>query len=119
MIRGLTAPYARASAQIERAAAEVVIVDDLGLAYARDLVRNDPFLRNAPKVMWLGDLDDAQIRVLCRRYSVSIFEAAHGKAAGIAVVDRRRAPALADIFDRRRALMTSMECGAPLPLPSR
>ncbi len=53
-------PYARSMAAIEHAPADVVIVDAAGLWYADDLVRNDPFLINGPKVMHIQFLSDAQ-----------------------------------------------------------
>jgi hypothetical protein len=68
------APYASAMAAIERKQADIVIVDDAGISFGIDLVRNDPLLRNVPKVLLMQALRPAQLRDLCARYRVAIFD---------------------------------------------
>ncbi len=53
-------PYARGVRAISSLSAEVVVVDTAGGWYAQDLVRNDPFLRNTPKVLHLRGLTSEQ-----------------------------------------------------------
>ncbi len=77
-----TAPFARASAAIRGAGADIVIVDPTGMMYADDLVRNDPFLTNRPKVIHLYMLDPARISALCAVRKVELFDARDGAAIG-------------------------------------
>jgi hypothetical protein len=103
-------PYFRASKAIEETPADVVIVDKSRLLFAGELVRNDPFLRNRPKVLDLTSLTEADLAFLCAHYSVSLFDYDQALAAGIAPNDR------ATGFDdearaRLRAKMSQMACG--------
>jgi hypothetical protein len=100
-------PYAQASAEIRRVPADVVIVDPTDLRYGQDLVRNDPFLTNRPKVMHIAALTDGQVRALCAGYRVAVF-------------DRTSAPAFGSPGDpnpvdphslRLRRLMKELSCG--------
>jgi hypothetical protein len=63
-------PYVRAADAIGHAATDLVVIDKSGLLFAEDLVRNDPFLRNRPKVLDLTFLDEAKLADLCARYSI-------------------------------------------------
>ena len=81
-VRRYEAPYRAAVATIRGAPTDVVVVDPSGMRFANDLVRNDPFLRNRPKVLTLGYLDDAQIETLCSRFSVSVFDKQQDNALG-------------------------------------
>jgi len=74
----LVAPYEEAFAAIRRADADVVMVDPTGMMFAQDLVRNDPFLRDRPKPMDLLMLREDQIRAVCARHSVAIFDRTSG-----------------------------------------
>lgn len=109
------APYAQASAAIARADADVVIVDKSGLLFAEDLIRNDPFLRDRPKILDLTFLDEERLRTLCARYSVALFGKPQALALGIAAnADLTR---LDDEFRRRnRDVLGKLSCGAELPL---
>jgi hypothetical protein len=78
--RAFIAPYERAEAAIANAPADVVVVDPTGMFFASDLVRNDPYLRNSPKVVDLLILRESQIRDLCARYRVVMFD--QGSRAG-------------------------------------
>ncbi len=79
-------PYARSWAAIEHAHADVVIVDASGLWYANDLVRNDPFLEQGPKIMHRYLLSDTQLKALCARYRVAYFDRRDGVRYGITPV---------------------------------
>jgi hypothetical protein len=105
------APYARASRAIEQASSDLVIVDISGLAFAEDLVRNDPFLRNRPKVLDLTDLTEAEIGRLCARFAVSVFDYGQALALGIPANDRatERGDAARAAL---RANMAQRGCGA-------
>jgi hypothetical protein len=76
-------PYARAWAAISSSPAQVVIIDPVRAWYASDLVRNDPWLRRAPWVFDIRELNDQQLAALCRTYSVSLFDAADAHALGV------------------------------------
>lgn len=52
-------PYERASRYLETLPADVVVVQFEALQWGRQLLRNDPFLRNSPKLMSLSDLKPA------------------------------------------------------------
>jgi hypothetical protein len=54
--RGIITPYVRASQFLETVPADVVVVQFEALQWGRQLLRNDPFLRNSPKLMSLSDL---------------------------------------------------------------
>ncbi len=113
--RAFVTPYARAHELIRASKDDVVIVDRTGLMFAVDLVRNDPLLRNVPKVLDLASLDEAQIQTLCRAYRVGIFDRKAGVALGIPVVESETA---ADA--RRRAKRDFLDrngCGEIIPPP--
>jgi hypothetical protein len=69
-------PYAEAEAAIVRTDAEVVVVDTTGLAFAADLVRNDPFLRNRPKMVDLAVARPRDAAAICARGRVVVFDRA-------------------------------------------
>lgn len=71
-------PYARASAVIAKTEADVVLLDDRGVWYGQDLVRNDPFLRNRPVVVLLKSVRRWPLADICTRESVAV---AHRKGA--------------------------------------
>jgi hypothetical protein len=51
-IQQFVAPFARAEFLVQSSPASIVLVDRLAGWYAQDLVRNDPWLTNSPKVMF-------------------------------------------------------------------
>jgi hypothetical protein len=61
-------PFARAHEYIASRDAEVVIVDPTSSWYGIDLVRNDPFLRNRPKVLNALYLRSNEKRLLADRF---------------------------------------------------
>jgi hypothetical protein len=76
--------HAVAMRQLQALPADVVVVRGNGAAAIDiDSVRNDPFLRNRPLVMYGPKLTDAQLASLCRR-SVTFVGSAGMEAAGAA-----------------------------------
>jgi hypothetical protein len=72
--RCFAAPYAAAEAAIRASRADVVVLDDRGAWFTADLVRNDPYLRNRPKALWLGALSAPQVESLCRDNVIAVFD---------------------------------------------
>ena len=81
--RRFVQPYAEAHKSISQRNVDVVLVDPTGLFYGIDLVRNDPFLQNRPKVMNLLAFDADTLRTLCGRFSVELFSTDDGLRHGI------------------------------------
>jgi hypothetical protein len=81
--RDLIEPYARAYHAIAKTDVDVVLVDWIDMAYGIDLVRNDPWLTNKPKVMSLPNLTTARLRELCERYRLAVFDRTSPGAEGI------------------------------------
>ncbi|MFP4005057.1 MAG: hypothetical protein ACLFV8_14880 [Alphaproteobacteria bacterium] len=67
-------PVERSVRFLQSADAGVVLVDADGIHIGQDLVRNDPFLANTPKLMHAGRLSAAQLEVLCGRYRVQVAD---------------------------------------------
>lgn len=111
------APYARAAEVIARAPTDLVIVDKSGLLFAEDLVRNDPFLRNRPKILDITFLDETRLVDLCARYSISLFERSQALRLGIPANDE-----LTKVDDAARAkmrtVMEKLSCDRDLALPA-
>lgn len=71
-------PYAEAEAAIVRTDADIVLVDTTGMAFAADLVRNDPFLRNRPKMIDLAVVRPRDAAAICAHGRVVVFDRASG-----------------------------------------
>jgi hypothetical protein len=99
-------PAAAAQAAIRRSAADVVLVDQTGIFYGDDLVRNDPWLATRPKVIDLGALTDDQARALCRSARVAIFDARDAAKFGVHISTTLPSPRAAHV----RALLAA-SCG--------
>jgi hypothetical protein len=113
--RAQVTPYAAASAAIARSDAQIVVIDPTGIWYGIDLVRNDPFLRAAPKVMALGYLREAEIEKLCRSYDVALFD--RRDAAHFGLRDERTelsSPRAFARYGELRSFMASLNCGRPV-----
>jgi hypothetical protein len=106
--QAFAAPYRRAQAAIRASHADVVIVDPSGMLFAEDLVRNAPDLSNHPKIVDLNALNEAQLRGLCARRDIALFDVRHGDAAGIARLDWPE-----DSADRRK-LLAELSCDRPI-----
>jgi hypothetical protein len=106
-------PYVRAADAIEHTETDLVVIDKSGLLFAGDLVRNDPFLRNRPKVLDLTLLDEANFADLCARYSITMFGRRQGLAFGISPNDE-----LTKFDDdaraKKKAAMARLSCGVEM-----
>lgn len=99
---GFIRPYARAEAAIARAGADIVVVDTTNLAFGNDLVRNDPFLRNRPKMLDLAVMRPEQAAAVCSRGRVLVFD----RESGSQIRPMRYArPGLLRMAAARRALV--------------
>jgi hypothetical protein len=117
--RALIAPFANAQAAIRDATvggvkvggapADVVIVDETGVWYAQDLVRNDPFLTAGPKVMSLQALTEPQLRALCGKARVALFDRTDARRFGVLAFDT---PPDAQTL-RLRAVLAEPVCAMP------
>jgi hypothetical protein len=109
-------PYFKASEAIARAPTDVVVIDTSRLMYAEDLVRNDPFLRNHPKVLDLLNLSKEDIERLCSRYSGATFD--YDQAIDLGMMSNDQATAVADQI-RAKSLLARWQgsCGAKRVLP--
>lgn len=108
-------PYAAASAWIHSAPTQVVIVDyqgDPGFDPGT-VIRNAPFLDRWPKVMALDAMGPDDLRQLCARYRVMVFDGADA----VAVHMRTQPVAVPAYVKGQRRLMASLKCGAPMPKP--
>lgn len=103
-------PYALAEAAIQASPAQVVLIDDRAAWYTIDLARNDPYLTNRPLEMGLRYLSLPQVRALCARYTVALFDGADARRFGIlgdALSDDD------DVAEVRLAALRGASCGAP------
>lgn len=101
-------PYAAADAAIRKAEqVDVVVVDATGMFYAADLVRNDPLLRNRPKVVDLLVMTEPQIRQMCASRRVAVFDRSSGATLRPAGYPQDLLARLA----QSRRLMTELGCG--------
>jgi hypothetical protein len=106
-------PYARASAQIQSAKSDVVIIDDdSDIQFNSGTVtRNDPFLLRTPKVMALAAMNAASVRRLCGSgLRIEVFSGRNAAANGIDVVRTTPDQYAAGL----RALMAQLKCSAPV-----
>ncbi len=103
------APYRAAYAAILAAPADLVLVDDSGLVFAEDLVRNAPDLSNRPKILYAAGLTAPQTAGLCRAFRVQRFGRSEGLAFGIQ-------PAASPDPARAR-LLDGLHCGSPIATP--
>lgn len=101
-------PYAAASGAIRHAPTQLVFVDRTAIGYGRHLVRNNPYLTNWPKVMSLDVLDEAGVRDLCARYSVSIFDETDAVRLGVPTIYEAQPRQMKAM----RLLMRRIACGA-------
>jgi hypothetical protein len=66
----------------------MVLIETADAWYARDLVRNDPWLRNVPKVMWAERLNPDQVAVLKAMGSVVVLRAPDLARLGLTTAER-------------------------------
>lgn len=72
-VEALVRPFASATEYLQSVDADVVILDEADIWYGRDLVRNDPLLRNRPVILALSQLSREDLSALCNQYQV-VFE---------------------------------------------
>lgn len=114
-VNAFVAPYARASDAIAMAEPDkVVVVDNAGFLFGEDLVRNDPFLRNGPKIMTLAKMNAKLASELCDRHAVLFFDKTHAAQFGL-LVDIYGDVPLEAHNGALRALMAARGCGTPMP----
>jgi len=102
-------PYAAASAAIAHSKADVVVVDASNIWYGVDLVRNDPLLASPPRVLNLTSLRSDQIKQLCGRYRMAIFDSEDASRVSLPLAPGQW-PATAENAQRLRELMRSLDC---------
>jgi hypothetical protein len=100
-------PYATASREIRRMDVDLVLVDDTGVVFGTDLVRNDPFLTTRPVVMRLGTLGPKSLRNLCATHSVRLYGQPDAKRAGIMMFEDKSKPTRV-----QREVLSEPLCGA-------
>lgn len=108
-MRSFTEPYAKASAAIAKADADLVFVDPSDIWFGVDFVRNDPYLRNTPKVLLLNYLKEDDVARLCAANTVALFDVETARAFGVPTLNRKY-----DYAKKLRALMAARNCGTPL-----
>jgi len=108
------APYVRAANLIRQAPTDVVIVDESRLFFAEDLVQNDPFLRDLPKVLDLTNLTQPGIEYLCEHDSISLFGHDQAVALGIRPSDQAT-KSDDDARAKLREALAKLACGTFLP----
>ncbi len=108
----LAAATALSVRHIQAIDSDVVLVDQAGIWFGAELIRNDPFLRERPKVMGLQSLTPEQVEALCAAYSVAVVDYYDLAEFGMMRVDANR-PGQYELTgsDRAlRAIATSPRC---------
>jgi hypothetical protein len=108
-MHGYLSPYTRANAAIASSKSEAVVIETISIYHGIELVRNDPYLRNRPLTFDIGLLDEALIRELCSRMSVSVFDGKDAESFGVVRVDPATHPGH-DRVRQLRALLQSPDC---------
>jgi hypothetical protein len=86
--RGFSHPLAASYRAIAERKEDFVLVDNITVGFdSGSMVRNDPFLRNRPKVLLLITLSPEDLDVLCRRGHAWIFDGRNPAARGIVNFD--------------------------------
>jgi len=82
-------PFADSMAYVRSLSPDVALIDRTSAWYATDLVRNDPWLTNTPKVMLHDKLTEAQLAALRTTDTVDSVDAAELERAGMIVTSVR------------------------------
>lgn len=106
------APYARAEAAIRRSNADAVVIDSDGVYFGLDLTRNDPFLRDRPRVFAIEGLTGALAAELCSRGSVAVFDREDARRLGMKLWPSP--PKVAEHDRAVREVMADLGCGTRL-----
>jgi hypothetical protein len=83
-------PFADSMAFVRSLPADVALVERTDAWYAKDLVRNDPWLTNRPAVMYRHRLDGSQLEALRRGRVVRKVEPAELQRTGMSITESRR-----------------------------
>jgi hypothetical protein len=108
-MRSFTEPYARAAAAIKSTDADFVLIDPGDIWFGSDFVRNDPYLRDRPKVLLLNYLKEAELARLCTGHKIAVFDIAAARRYGVPTLNRKYPN-----VEKLRALMAQGGCGTPL-----
>jgi hypothetical protein len=108
-----TMPYVKAHKAIVNAPTDIVLIEKSGMLFAEDLVQNDPFLRNRPKVLDLALLDEMRVSWICSQFRVSIFDHQQGHSLGI-LPDPAFSRFGAKVTHGNRAVLRRLSCGTEL-----
>jgi hypothetical protein len=108
-MHGYLSPYTRANAAIASSTSDAVVIETTSIFHGIELVRNDPYLRNRPLTLDLGMLDEAQIRTLCSRMSVTVFDGKDAAPYGVKVFDPLTFPDYARLR-KLRSLLEGPDC---------
>jgi hypothetical protein len=103
-MHGYLSPYTRANAAIASSKSDAVVIETISIYHGIELVRNDPYLRNRPLTFDIGLLDEALIRELCSRMSVSVFDGNEAERFGVVRVDPTTHPEYARLRQLRSLL---------------
>ncbi|WP_212525192.1 hypothetical protein [Actibacterium sp. MT2.3-13A] len=68
-VEAFVRPFHTAAKYLASRAEELVFLDAAGIWYGHDLVRNDPLMRNRPKILALDMIDEAKLARLCAEHS--------------------------------------------------
>jgi hypothetical protein len=113
-MHGYLSPYTRANAAIANSKSDAVVIETISIYHGIELVRNDPYLRNRPLIFDIGLLDEALIRELCSRMSVSVFDGKNAERFGVVRVDPATHPAH-DRIRQLRSLLEGPDCRGQRP----
>ena len=103
---GITRPYADALEAVQASPAEVVLIDDTGVFEARILPRNDPFLRETPKVMMLDRIEPSDLEHLCMTRRIELFDHRTAEPLGLPIYSVRPEPRMVT----NRAVLERLGC---------
>lgn len=98
-------PWAEASEYLASLPVELVFVDSLDIWYGYDLVRNDPFLRNSPKLLAIDRLTEPDLALLCAENTFALVDAARLQPFGM----RRRVRDQGERTADRRATLAKLQ----------
>jgi hypothetical protein len=66
-------PFVAASQYIRALETDIVLIDSKSVWFGHDFIRNDPLLRNRPKIMSVDHLDEKALSVLCANRDVLLI----------------------------------------------
>ena len=105
----VNAPVMQARHAIEAAPVDIVLVDDTGLRWGIDLVRNDTALQGRPLTLYFLHMEPEQLERLCGRYRMALFGREHMSRFGLTPMEER----FPELSAALRQKLASLNC-APL-----